>query len=61
MIIVTVFHGLHVAVGAMALSVVVVMVTLVETRSCHCLPVELTGWYWHFVDLVWVSLWLAGY
>jgi len=49
-------HALHVLIG---LGVLAVMTFLVSTRRLspeHPIPVELTGLYWHFVDIVWVFL-----
>lgn len=55
------FHGLHVAVGVIAMAVVTVM-SLKGKFSPKCYaPVELTGLYWHFVDLVWILLFAIVY
>jgi len=54
-------HGLHVFVGAVLLSV-----ALVRTLRGHYSPekhmgLELSGIYWHFVDVVWVVLYTLVY
>jgi cytochrome c oxidase subunit 3 len=54
-------HGFHVLVGAILLTV-----ALVRTLRGHYSPgkhmgVELTGIYWHFVDVVWVVLYTLVY
>lgn len=55
------FHGLHVALGVVAMGVLTVM----GLRGCfnekNYAPVELTGLYWHFVDLVWILLFAIVY
>lgn len=55
------FHGLHVTLGAFMLSVM-----LVRTIKGHFKPedhfgFEAASWYWHFVDVVWVCLFLFVY
>jgi cytochrome c oxidase subunit 3 len=54
-------HGLHVFVGAVLLAT-----ALVRTLRGHYSPakhmgVELSGIYWHFVDVVWVVLYTLVY
>ena len=54
-------HGIHVFVGAILLAI-----ALVRTLRGHYSPekhmgVELTGIYWHFVDVVWVVLYTLVY
>ena len=54
-------HGMHVLVGAILLAI-----CLVRTLRGHYSPakhmgVELSGIYWHFVDVVWVVLYTLVY
>ena len=49
-------HGLHVIAGMLALSVVFVMARKGRFSESYSTPVEITGIYWHFVDLVWIYL-----
>jgi cytochrome c oxidase subunit 3 len=54
-------HGIHVLVGAILLAI-----ALVRTLRGHYSPekymgVELSGIYWHFVDVVWVVLYTLVY
>ena len=51
-------HGLHVAIGVMALSWNFIVAEC--TRVNH-LMLELSVWYWHFVDAVWVLVVLSVY
>ena len=52
------FHGAHVAAGVVAMAVLTVMGFFGRfgPRSSEYAPIELTGLYWHFVDLVWIIL-----
>ncbi len=55
------FHGFHVFVGTIFL-----IVCLVRTYKGHFTPrqhfgFEAAAWYWHFVDVVWLFLFIAVY
>ncbi|MGB0957897.1 MAG: cytochrome c oxidase subunit 3, partial [Litorivicinus sp.] len=55
------FHGLHVCIGAIMLSIM-----WLRHRRGHFKPhdhfgFEAASWYWHFVDVVWVGLFLFVY
>nr|ARH54200.1 cytochrome c oxidase subunit 3 [Coleoptera sp. 2 AH-2016] len=55
------FHGLHVIIGSTFL-----LVTLIRLWSGHFSPIhhfgfEAAAWYWHFVDVVWLFLYLSMY
>ena len=55
------FHGLHVTIGTIML-----LVMLVRTIKGHLTPdnhfaFEAAAWYWHFVDVVWLFLFLTVY
>jgi cytochrome c oxidase subunit III len=49
-------HGLHVLVGIGALSVIAFMASRQRFSVEYHNPVEMTGLYWHFVDIVWIFL-----
>jgi len=56
------FHGFHVCLGAIMLTVMFVR----ATASNHFTPddhfgFEAASWYWHFVDVVWICLFLFVY
>lgn len=59
---ITGFHGLHVTVGVIYLSIVATKVLKghYERRGNYEI-VEITGLYWHFVDLVWVFIFAFFY
>ena len=55
------FHGLHVTVGAIMLTVI-----WLRTLKGHFTPkshfgFEAVAWYWHFVDVVWLGLFIFVY
>jgi cytochrome c oxidase subunit 3/cytochrome o ubiquinol oxidase subunit 3 len=55
------FHGLHVTGGVIAM--LVVLPLAIARRVTHDDPrgVKLIAWYWHFVDVVWIVVFLAVY
>lgn len=55
------FHALHLTVGLIILSIVLVLVLRHKVSEPHALAVELTSWYWHFVDTVWVVVFTIVY
>jgi cytochrome c oxidase subunit III len=50
------FHGLHVTAGLVTMLVVLVLKPGPDRRG-----VELVSWYWHFVDVVWVTVFSVVY
>jgi cytochrome c oxidase subunit 3/cytochrome o ubiquinol oxidase subunit 3 len=48
------FHALHVTVGLLMLSAVLVFTVLGRVREPEAERVDVLSWYWHFVDAVWV-------
>lgn len=55
------FHGLHVIVGTIFLLVCLIRHTKSEFRASHHFGFEAAAWYWHFVDVVWLFLYVAVY
>ncbi len=49
-------HGVHVVVGMIVIGVLAVMAWRGSFSSEWYTPVELTGLYWHLVDIVWIFL-----
>ncbi len=58
---ITGFHGLHVTVGVIYLSIVALKVFRGHYEHTNYEIVEITGLYWHFVDLVWVFIFAFFY
>jgi heme/copper-type cytochrome/quinol oxidase subunit 3 len=55
------FHGAHVTVGVIWLSVLFVMVFRGRIPPARALTVEIAGLYWHFVDIVWIAIFTLIY
>ncbi len=49
-------HALHMVIGVGLLAVLVWMAQAGKFDSAYYSPVEMTGLYWHFVDIVWIFL-----
>ncbi len=58
---VTGFHGLHVSAGVIYLAIVATKVKRGHYDKKGYQIVEITGLYWHFVDLVWVFIFAFFY
>jgi cytochrome c oxidase subunit 3 len=58
---ITGFHGLHVSAGVIYLLIVAFKVLRGDYESRGYEIVEITGLYWHFVDLVWVFIFAFFY
>jgi cytochrome c oxidase subunit 3 len=59
---ITGFHGFHVFSGVVINTVMLIMTSKgVFDRKGHYLMIEKAGLYWHFVDLVWVFVFLCFY
>lgn len=55
------FHGLHVIVGSKFLLVRLVRISKGLFRESHHTGFEIAAWYWHFVDVVWLFLYIWIY
>jgi len=55
------FHGFHVCVGAIILSVVLFRSVKGHFKPENHFAFEAAAWYWHFVDVVWLGLFIFVY
>ncbi len=55
------FHGLHVTAGVIAMAIVLRLAVARQVTGPHSEGVKLVAWYWHFVDVVWVVVFLVVY
>lgn len=55
------FHGLHVFIGTVFLIVVLFNLTQGKLVHNHHFSFEAAAWYWHFVDVVWLFLFISVY
>lgn len=58
---ITGFHGIHVGIGLIMLSVTLVRTVLGHFEYFPIIGFEITVWYWHFVDVVWLFVFTFVY
>nr|ALO64526.1 cytochrome c oxidase subunit III [Andrena semilaevis] len=55
------FHGSHVNIGLIFLSSCFMRLTKNHFSKIHHLHFETASWYWHFVDIIWLFLYITIY
>jgi cytochrome c oxidase subunit 3 len=55
------FHGFHVFVGMTMLTIMLIRSIKGHFTHDHHFAFEAASWYWHFVDVVWVGLFVVVY
>nr|YP_010960774.1 cytochrome c oxidase subunit III [Lethasterias fusca]WNH38665.1 cytochrome c oxidase subunit III [Lethasterias fusca] len=55
------FHGLHVLIGTAFLTVCLLRLSSYHFSNHHHFGFEAASWYWHFVDVVWLFLYICIY
>lgn len=55
------FHGIHVSIGAFILAVIWGRTLKGHFTPRHHFAFEAAAWYWHFVDVVWLALYVFVY
>ncbi|MGB5705317.1 MAG: cytochrome c oxidase subunit 3 [Arenicellales bacterium] len=55
------FHGFHVTMGAVILLVVLIRAIFGHFTPSRHFAFEAAAWYWHFVDVVWLGLFIFVY
>ena len=56
------FHGLHVTIGALILLVMLLRIVIKDHFTAeHHFGFQAAAWYWHFVDVVWLNLFIFVY
>lgn len=55
------FHGIHVFIGARLLVLATIRLRGSKFREEKHVYLEAAAWYWHFVDVVWIGLYLFIY
>ena len=55
------FHGFHVTLGAVMLTVILLRAIKGHFTADHHFAFEAVAWYWHFVDVVWLLLFVFVY
>jgi cytochrome c oxidase subunit III len=55
------FHALHVTAGVILLLIILGLVVRGQVTASRPVAAEMTSWYWHFVDGVWVVVFTVVY
>ena len=55
------FHGIHVLIGTLFLLVCLIRNVIKQFSESHHFGFEAAAWYWHFVDVVWLFLYINLY
>lgn len=55
------FHGFHVFVGTISLIICFIRLIQYQMTQQHHFGFESAAWYWHFVDVVWLFLFVSIY
>jgi len=55
------FHGLHVLIGTSFLIICLGRIWINHFSPSHHFGFEAAAWYWHFVDVVWLFLYISVY
>ena len=55
------FHGFHVTLGTVMLFTILIRAIRGHFKPDHHFAFEAVAWYWHFVDVVWIGLFIFVY
>nr|YP_010890049.1 cytochrome c oxidase subunit III [Bargmannia lata]WJJ70061.1 cytochrome c oxidase subunit 3 [Bargmannia lata] len=55
------FHGFHVLIGTLFLGICLIRINFSHFTISHHFGFEAASWYWHFVDVVWLFLFICIY
>lgn len=55
------FHGFHVTLGSIMLAIMCIRIYKGHFQPENHFAFQATSWYWHFVDVVWIGLFLFVY
>jgi len=55
------FHGMHVTIGAIMLTIIMLRCIKGHFTADRHFAFEAVAWYWHFVDVVWLGLFIFVY
>ncbi|MBY6029838.1 cytochrome c oxidase subunit 3 [Halomonas sp. DP8Y7-1] len=55
------FHGLHVIIGTIILASILLRIRKGHFSGANHFGFEAAAWYWHFVDVVWLGLFIFVY
>ena len=55
------FHAAHVTIGTLMLTVILIRCLKGHFQPEHPFGFEAVSWYWHFVDVIWLFLFVFVY
>nr|ACJ69619.1 cytochrome c oxidase subunit III [Venturia canescens] len=55
------FHGFHVIIGTLFIIIMLIRLKNLQFSKYHHFGFEASSWYWHFVDVVWLFLYIFLY
>lgn len=55
------FHGIHVIIGTTFILIRLIRSYIIHFSRYHHVGFEAAAWYWHFVDVVWLFLYISVY
>lgn len=55
------FHGIHVIIGTIFIFVTIIRLCYNQFSKTHHFGFEAAAWYWHFVDVIWLFLFISVY
>nr|QBG38589.1 cytochrome c oxidase subunit III [Acropyga donisthorpei] len=55
------FHGIHVIIGTFFLMICLFRMNQLHFSMIHHFGFEAAAWYWHFVDVIWLFLYMSIY
>nr|YP_009735093.1 cytochrome c oxidase subunit III [Acropyga goeldii]QBG38576.1 cytochrome c oxidase subunit III [Acropyga goeldii] len=55
------FHGIHVIIGSSFLTICFYRLYILHFSKIHHFGFEAAAWYWHFVDVIWLFLYISIY
>nr|ATN41228.1 cytochrome c oxidase subunit 3 [Diptera sp. 53 LC-2017] len=55
------FHGIHVIIGTNFIMICLIRNLKIHFNKNHHFGFEAAAWYWHFVDIVWLFLYISIY
>ncbi|HRI21885.1 MAG TPA: cytochrome c oxidase subunit 3 [Panacibacter sp.] len=58
LLVITGLHILHVLGGIVALMIIFLRAYSSKSKNYNAVPVEIAGTYWHFVDILWIYLFI---
>lgn len=59
--VITGFHGIHVLIGTIFILIIIIRLLNKQFSPNHHFGFEARAWYWHFVDVIWLFVFISLY